>query len=550
MPEAAPALTRSIGNMERKCRARMERLAVEFEAKGYTFSEEKADHAVDFIETYCKHYKGGWAGQPMLLELWQSEAIRFTFGWLDLDGFRVIRTLWVEVARKNGKSQLAAAIGCYLLIADGEPGAEIYASATTRPQAKIVWNAAKMIIKQNPALQRFAKTRQGDIWVDRTSSKFEPLAADAKTLDGLDPHGNIIDEVHAHRTREVWDVLDTAMGSRRQPLTVVITTAGVYDPEQIGYQMHEYAEQILDEVFEDDTWFVWIFSADLDIPWDSEAAMEQANPNWGVSVNIPYTRKQRDKAQNQASFTNTFRRLHTNQWTASLTRWLNIDQWKKCGGPLPDREYLRTLPCWGGLDLSSKIDLSAVVFGFWDVDEGLWYLMPHLFLPADDIIERSRDDKVPYDRWAELGYLTLTDGNVIDQEYILAVITDHNEEFKLEEIGYDPWNCDQAGILMEAAGINSVPMNQGWRTMSEPCKEFEKLVVSGKLRHGDNRVLNWMANNVMVKVDESDNYRPDKKASRKRIDGIVGSIMAIGRGIMSADTGSDLEERGGLIVLG
>ncbi len=558
MPEAAPTLTRSVGKTERKCRARVARMALEFEAKGYTYSTERAEWALGFIEGQCRHGKGEWGGQLMLLEEWQREAILFVFGWMNLKGFRVIRTMWVEVARKNGKSQLAAAIGCYLLIADGEPGAEIYSSATTRPQAKIVWDAATDIVDRNDILSKCAKTRQGDIWVDETSSKFVPLSADAATLDGLNPHGNIIDEVHAHKTRQVWDVLDTAMGARRQPLTVVITTAGIYDPEQIGYQQHEYAESLLDEIFEDESWFVWIFSADMVDPkdpggvvsWDSEAALQQANPNWDSFANVEYLLKQRDKAQKQAGYTNTFKRYHLNQWTASLTCWLNIDQWKSCGGPLPDREYLRTLPCWGGLDLSSKIDLSAVVFAFWDAEESLWYLMPHLFLPGDGIVKKSKEDKVPYDRWAELGYLTLTDGNVIDQAYILDVIMDHNDEFKLEEVGYDPWNCDQAGILMEAAGIDSVPMNQGWRTMSEPCKEFEKLIVSGALRHGSNDVLNWMANNVMVKVDESDNYRPDKKASRRRIDGIVGSIMAIGRGIMSTDTGSDIEDRGGLLILG
>lgn len=546
----APVLARSIGRMERKCLARMERMGREFKAKGYRFSKPRAEEAVKFIEKFCKHYKGEWAGQPMLLELWQKRCIHFVFGWLLPSGHRVIRTMWIEVARKNGKSQLAAAIGCYLLIADNEPGAEIYSSATMRDQAKIVWNAARMIIKQNPVLSKFVKPQQGQIWVDRTSSKFVPLSADAKTLDGLDPHGNIVDEVHAHRNREVWDVLDTAMGARRQPLTVVITTAGVYDPEQIGWQQHDYATSLVDGIIEDETWFVLICCADEDVAWDSEEAMQQANPNWGVSVKPSYLRTQRDKAQKQASFTNTYKRLHLNLWTAALTLWLNIDQWKACGGELPDREYLKTLPCWAGLDLSTKIDLTAVSFAFYDAEPDLWYLLLHFFLPGDDVHERSKEDKVPYDRWAEQGWITLTDGNVIDYEWILDTVLDEADAFDLQEVAYDPWNCEQTAMKLEAEGVEVVAMRQGFATMSEPCKEFEKCVVGNSLRHGDNPVLTWMANNTTVLRDPSDNLRVDKKASRKRIDGIPASIMAMGRGIVSVDTGSDLEERGGLLILG
>lgn len=525
---------RSVGKLERQCLDRIRQHHAEWPDKGYTFNEAKALKSVDFVERYCRHYKGEWAGKPMHLEPWQKLIQYEVFGWVDALGFRVVRMGWCEVARKNGKSQWAGAIGLYLLVADEEQGAEVYSSATKRDQAKIVFNAAKQMVRQNAALSRNVKAHRTLMTNDTTGSKFEPLSSEAHTLDGLDPHGNIVDEIHAHRTREVWDVLDTAMAARRQPLTWAITTAGIYDPEQIGWQQHEYALQVMDGVIEDDSLFVWISAADEGVGWEhGDEALQQANPNWGVSANPEHLRKQRDKARVQASFTNTFRRLHLNQWTQARQLWLNLEQWRECGGELPPAEFLATLPCWGGVDLSSKIDLTAFVLAFYDETEDVWYLLVHLFLPGDNILERARTDRVPYDRWAEQGYITLTDGNVIDYEYIMATVLDTEEEYRFAEVAFDPWNAEQTAIKLEQEGITMVRCRQGYATLSEPTKEFEKLVVSGKLRHGDHPVLTWMANNTMTTSDAAGNIKIDKAKSIKRIDGIAASIMAISRGIVS-----------------
>lgn len=539
------ARPRSIGKLEHQCLDRIRRHHTEWPAKGYTFDAAKARKSVDFVERYCKHYKGEWAGQPMLLEPWQKLVQYEVFGWVDALGFRVVRMSWVEVARKNGKSQWAGAIAVLLLVADGEHGAEIYSSATKRDQARIVFNAGKQMVRQNAALSRNVKVHRTQMTCERLGSVFLPLSSEAHTLDGLDPHGNIVDEIHAHRTREVWDVLDTAMAARRQPLTWVITTAGIYDPEQIGWLQHEYALQVLEGVLSDDALFVWISAADDDVDWtEGDTALQQANPNWGVSANPEYLRKQRDKARVQASFTNTFRRLHLNQWTQAKKLWINLEQWRECGGPLPAAEILAALECWGGIDLSSKIDLTAFVLAFYDEDQDVWYLRVWFFMPGDDIGERSRKDRVPYDRWAEQGYITLTDGNVIDYEYIIATVLDADEEYGLLELGFDPWNAEQTAIKLEQEGITMVRMRQGYATLSEPTKEFEKLVVSGSLRHGDNPVLTWMANNTMVVSDAAGNIKIDKSKSIKRIDGVAASIMAIGRGIVSEGGSSVYDDRG------
>ena len=542
---------RSIGKWERLCLERIARHHREWPAKGYYYDIEAAERVVTFIEEYCRHYKGEWAGQPMLLSEWQKRCLLEAFGWFNEAGFRVVRSVWIEVARKNGKSQFAAAVGMYLLVADHEPGAEVYSSATKRDQARIVFNAARAIVRQNKELRKHVKVQRTQLLVDRTDSKFEPLSADAHTLDGLDPHGNIIDEIHAHRTREVWDVLDTAMGARRQPMTWVITTAGVYDPEQIGWQQHEYAQNILEGIFEDDSLLIYMCAADDDIPWDSTEAIEQANPNLGISVKAEYLAIQCTKARAQASFTNTYRRLHTNQWTQAHTLWLKLEDWRACAGELPPKKYLATLPCWGGLDLSSKVDLTAMALAFYDErpdpeDEdapALWYLAVEHFMPADDIVERSREDKVPYDRWAEQGYITLTPGNVIDYDFIIEHACDSADRFDLLELAYDPWNAMQTAVKLQSEGLTVVEMRQGYATLSEPTKEFESLIISQQLRHGGNPVLAWEANNVVVVEDPAGNIKPDKQKSRRRIDGIVAGIMAIGRGIISDGGRSVYEDR-------
>jgi phage terminase large subunit-like protein len=535
-----------------------ERLAYERDTRdhanprGFFFDSTSAEHPITFIESLCRHHKGEWAGKPLLLEDWQKRIIRAVFGWKRADGSRRYRIAYIEVPRKNGKSELAAALGLYLLVADHEPGAEVYSSATKKDQAKIVHDTATAMVKASPELKRFVKVFRNNLHVPRLGSKFEPLGADSNTLDGLNPHGNIVDELHAHKDRGVWDVLDTAMGARRQPLTLAITTAGVYESESIGWLQHEHAVKVLEGVVEDDAFFAFVAAADEGDDWAVEETWQKANPNYGVSVKPEYLKAQSEKAATQPSFLNTFLRLHLDRWTQQRDRWLTIEHWNACEADLARAEYeqrevsLLGMPCYGAFDLSTKLDISALVLFFPDTNT----LLCRFWVPEENIMERVRRDRVPYDAWVRDGWLKATPGNVIDYEFIKQEVIALAARYDLREIGFDPWNATQIATQLGGdEGLALVEVRQGYKTLSEPAKEFEKLVVSKALRHGGHPVLRWMVSNVAIRTDPNGNIAPDKAASSDRIDGVVASIMALSRAIVApvdTDTGwlLDLEAAG------
>lgn len=504
---------------------------------GFWYDHDAAEHPVAFIEGLCKHHKGEWAGQPLVLEEWQREILRAAFGWMRADGTRRFRILYAEIPRKNGKSELAAALGLYLLVADQEPGAEVYSSATKKDQAKIVHDTATAMVKQSPELRRFIKVFRNNLSCERLGSKFEPLGADSNTLDGLNPHGNIIDELHAHKDRGVWDVLDTAMGARRQPMTIAITTAGIFDPESIGWQQHEHACKVLEGALEDEHFFAFIAAADAEDDWASPDTWAKANPNLGVSVKETYLAEQAQKALNQPSFTNTFLRLHLNRWTQQQDRWLSLEQWNAADVNCTPAEYaarevaLEGQRCFGGLDLSTKLDITAVELWFPATRD----IISRFYCPEATVMERSQKDRVPYDAWVRDGWMIATPGNVIDYDYILADITALAERFDVRELAYDPWNATQVATQLNGEGLVMVEARQGYKTLSEPAKELEKMVVEGAtipLRHGGHPVLRWMVSNVSKTEDPAGNIKPDKSTSRGRIDGVAALVMAISRAIV------------------
>lgn len=561
MPERAP------GKWEQLCWDRQERdLAVAYPAgipadprqtkhpKGYWYDAEAGDRPVQFIERFCCHSKGEWAGKLIVLEEWQKRCIRIAFGWMRPDGTRRFRTLYEEIPRKNAKSTIAAGLGLYLLIADGEPGAEVYASATKKDQAKIVHSAAEAMVKKSAGLKRFVKTFRNNISCERLSSKFEPLGADSNTLDGLNPHGNIIDELHAHRDRGVWDVLDTAMGARRQPMTIPITTAGTYEPESIGWQVHDHAIKVLEGILEDDTFFAFVAAADPDADWTSPETWATANPNLGVSVKAEYLRDQCEKAKAQPSFQNTFLRLHLNVWTQQMSRWIPIEKWNECEPATLSRaetvareQALLGRSCFGGLDLAATIDIAALALAFRSED-GFYDWLYRFWVPAETIIERSRRDLVPYDAWQRDGWLVATPGNVIDYEFIQAEIKQLTRLYQVHEIGYDPWNATETATRLLGAGLAMVEVRQGFASMSGPSKEFEKLVTARKMRHGGHPIMRWMVANVATRKDANENYMPDKKSSGEKIDGVVASIMALSRTMVNPTPESVYETEDLLIV--
>jgi phage terminase large subunit-like protein len=524
--------------------------------KGFYFDTAEADRCVQFVERFCKHHKGEWAGQPLLLQEWQKFCIRETYGWRRADGTRRFRISYREVARKNGKTEQAAAEGNLLTIADRENGAEVYATATKEDQAKIVWLTAREQVRQSPELRQWVRPRQKALICERLTSIFRPLGADSSTLDGLNPHGHICDEMHAHKKRGVWDVMITGMGARRQPLTIVITTAGVYDPESIGWELHTHAQQVLDGVVEDDTFFCIIFAADEGDDWKDPATWYKANPNLGISVKYDYLAEQCERAKKTPSSLNPFLRLHLNIWTQQVTRWIPIDAWNLCAS-FVDRnlEAHKGRIGYGGLDLSTKLDITSLCITLpapGEMYDMLWWF----WVPEELVRERARTGKRPdYDAWVRDGWLITTPGNVVDYGFIRKQINDIRKIIKIRQLGFDPWNATQLANDLVSDGFSTdsdakkeqlIEMRQGMKTLSEPSKKFEALIMDGKIRHGGNPIMQWMIDNMAIRRDANDNIAPDKKSAAGKIDGGVAAIMSLGRAILDPQPRQSVYETRGV----
>ena len=508
---------------------------------------DAADRIADFFKNFLRHSKGEWAGQPFELAPWQeNDILRPLFGWKRKDGLRRFRTAYIEVARKNGKSTMAAGVGLYLFMADKEPGAEVYSAATKRDQARIVHGEAKSMVRKSPDLRRFAAVYQSNISHLESGSKYEPLGADADTLDGLNVHGAIVDEVHAHKTSDLWNILETATGSRRQPMMFAITTAG-FDQTSICWELHEHAENILKGLIQDDQFFAYIASIDEDDDWKDPEVWGKANPNLGVSVKLESLEKDCRRAKRSPAFQNTFLRLKLNRWTEQSTRWMDKQAWRDAAGQVEEGS-LEGRECYGGLDLSSVSDLTAFAldFPFEDKHKAIF----RFWLPKDDLKERIDRDKVPYDAWERDGFLTLTDGPVVDYKAIRQEIKSLGERYDIKEIAFDRWNAIQiATQLGDDDGFEMVKFGQGYVSMSWPTKELLTLVLSKRIEHGGHPVMNWMIANTVVTEDPAGNLKPDKKKSRKKIDGVYALLMAIARaGVKGVGKKSIYETRGVISV--
>jgi len=519
-----------------------DRLLAVMATDGFWFDEQAADHAASFFERFLRHTKGEWAGEPFRLQEWQRDGIvRPLFGWKRRDGSRRYRTAYIEIPRKQGKSTISSGIALYLLFADGEAGAEVYSAAADREQARIVFDQARAMVEESPELSGRAQAFRNSIVVPKTRSSYKVLSADAFTKHGLNAHGIIFDELHAQPNRELYDVLTTSTGARRQPLMVMITTAG-YDRTSVCWEQHEYARQVLAGIVEDPSYFAFIAAADEGDDWTDPATWAKANPGLGVTISEDYLREQCARAQASPAYQNAFRRLHLNQWTSQDERWLDMAAWDACDGALPELMGRR---CFGGLDLASTTDIAAFVLAFPpEREDEPFYLLPFFWTPRETLTERMRKDRVPYDAWVRDGYMTATPGNVIDYGVILRDIEALGQRYKIEQIAFDRWGAEMVRQLLEGAGFEMVQMGQGFASMSHPTKELLRLVLAHGLMHGGHPVLRWMADNVTVDIDAAGNVKPNKGKSREKIDGIVAAVMALDRAVRNEESGSVYEERG------
>lgn len=592
--------------------------------RGLWFDEEEAQRAVGFYD-FLKHSKGEWAGRPLRLRPWQAFIKGCIFGWMREYGqcatceawsvvdpasrkiicgnpdceplprepsateyLRRFRTAYEEIARKNGKSTMAAGDGLKLAFFDGEAGAEVYAAATKRDQAKIVWGEASRMVKASPALNKRISVLTSNMHVLTRNQKFEPLGADNDSTDGLNIHGAIVDELHAHKTRSMVDVLETATGARRQPLIEYITTAG-YDRHSVCWEKHEYGIRVLEGTVQDDTFFVYIASIDEGDDWTDPAVWAKANPNLGISVKVDDLTMKCERAKQVPGLQNSFRRLHMNVWTEQADRWLDMDVWDENAGAMSVadlRAHLRGRLCYGGLDLSSKVDLSSFSLFFPDAGFGevaveiredenagenplpasghplpegegieeesrvrktmrpVGAVLSFSWIPEENMRLRSERDRVPYQQWHEAGVIQATEGNVIDYDFIRSMVNELGTEFEIAEIGYDPFNATQMALQLSDDGFTMVEVRQGFMTLSEPAKELEALSLSRALRHGGDPVLRWAVGNVAVEQDPAGNIKPSKKKSTERIDPVASLVNAIARAIRHENDGSVYDQDG------
>lgn len=495
------------------------------------FDERAATIAERFFDRMLVHIEGPLAGQPFRLEPWQRRIVREVFGCKQANGLRQYRKLYLEVPRGNGKSTFAAGLALYLLAVDGERSAKIYSAAADRAQAAIVFETAEKMVQASPVLAKNIRAyRNKTMEYGESGSKYIVLSADAYTKHGLNPSGIVFDELHAQPNRELYDVLNTAMGKRAQPLMIMITTAG-YDRNSICWEQHEYALRVQSGAIDDPTYYAAIFAAGEEDDWTSPAAWSKANPNYGVSVREEFLRQECQVALQSPAYQNTFRRLYLNQWTQQETRWIDMAAWDRCAAPLPD---LAGRSCFAGLDLASTTDIAALALVFPPQAEGEpVYLLPLFWIPADNMIERERRDRVPYATWVRQGLIEATPGNVIDYGYIRNRINELAATYTIQEMAFDPWNATQLSVELAGDGVNMIEMRQGFASLSAPSKELLRLVLSGGLAHGGNPVLRWMADNVTARQDPAGNVKPDKAKSTGRIDGIAACVMGIGRAMVS-----------------
>lgn len=510
------------------------------------YSKEKADAAIKFISA-LKFTKGEWAGRPFILQPWQKKFIRKLFGYVNKDGTRRYRTAYLEIPRKNGKSELAAAIALYLLFADGEPGAEIYSAAADREQASLVFNAAASMVRNSKSLSKISRiiNSQKRIVFYKKNSFYRAISSEAYSKHGFNAHAVVYDELHVAPNRDLWDTLQTSMGARRQPLMLAITTAG-YDRNSICWEVHEYARQVRDGVIKDPSFLPVIYSADPEDDWTDEKVWAKANPNLGVTIKLDFLRQECQRAKEIPAYQNTFRRLYLNQWTQQDTRWIDMEAWRECGGKV-DYEELANLRCWAGVDLSTTTDISSCALVFEPDSDGVVHVLSYNWVPRENIAARVRRDRVPYDLWAQQGHITATEGNVIDYDYIRIAITDEiKRRFPLlQVVGYDPWNATKWAIDLESEGVPVMEVRQGFKTMSPACKELERLIIGRKLRHNNNPVLTWAMDNLVVAQDPAGNIKPAKDKSTERIDPAVAVIIAISTMLQSeAPEESAYESRG------
>lgn len=501
------------------------------------YDQAAADHAVDFIETYCTHVKGH-TGRFTLEEWQKNDIIRPLFGWKRADGRRKYRTCYIEVPRKNGKSSLTAAIALYLLTATDEPGPEIISAAGDANQARIVFETATGMVKQSRTLSRVCRLTQYAIRAQ--NGFYKSISAEASTKHGFNCSGVIFDELHVC-TRDLWDVLTTSVGARRQPLIIALTTAG-HDRMSICYEQHEYSKKVQSGEIDDPSYLPVIYAADPEDNWQLEETWKKANPGYGTICQEDYFRDQLIKAQQSPSHVNTFKRLNLNVWTSGEDAWITDEEFMHGAEPLPDEAYLATLPSYAGLDLASTRDLTAYA-QVWEESPEKYYLRVHSWCNAERADNKKLAEGVDYRAFEAGGHLTITPGNVTSYAHVEEFIQKQNEQHDLRAVAFDRKFATYIVPSLIDRGVNMVPFGQGYYEMSYPTKQMEMAYIAGQIQHDGNACLRWQMGCVMITRDPADNIKVTKNRNKggQQVDGVVASIMAFGEMLKAREHSATLE---------
>lgn len=546
--------------------------ATKWKRPGAWFDKQKAADKVEFIQTSCRQWEGEYEGQPLILQTWQREVVRGVFGWLRLsDNLRLFREVYIEVPKKNGKSTLGAAFGICILYTDGEPGAQIYSAAAETEQAGIIFRHAKRMVEQDEVLLSVSEIFRRSITYKNSS--YVVLSADADSKEGRNSHAVLFDELHVQRNRELYENLKTGMAARRQPLMIMFTTAG-WDRNSICWEVHDYAQRIINGTVIDPAFLPVIYAASEDDDWTSEKVWKRANPNYGISVKPDYLRAACERAKAMPGEQNTFKRKHLNMWTQQDKCWLDIRRWDGCGDLPFDREALKGQICYAGLDLSLNNDMSALVLVFpppriamkqieeeingkiektWTLDETAsepFKVLPFFWIPEEKIVENSKKHRVPYDVWVKQGLIGATENDTINYKTILVQVGKACVEFKLKALVFDPRFSHgiefdlQADLEFDTDEEHAKRFGHRWlkkftqqhNWFNAPSHEFGRLVNQKKIAHGKNPVLRWMASGLkMNKLKTNEFIMPDKVSSNSKIDGITALIMALDLAIRNAN---------------
>lgn len=522
-----------------------------FKLKSSAYDKSAADYAVAFIENLC-HTKGTWAGKPFELIDWQEQIIRDLFGTLKPNGYRQFNTAYIEIPKKQGKSELAAAVALLLTCGDGEERAEVYGCAADRQQAAIVFDVAADMVRMCPALSKRVKilASQKRLIYTPTNSFYQVLSAEAYSKHGFNIHGVVFDELHTQPNRKLFDVMTKGSGdARMQPLYFLITTAGT-DTHSICYETHQKAKDIIEGRKIDPTFYPVIYGADESDDWTDPKVWKKANPSLDITVGIDKVKAACESAKQNPGEENAFRQLRLNQWVKQAVRWMPMEKWDKCAFAV-DEDELEGRICYGGLDLSSTTDITAFVLVFPPLDEEDKYIiLPYFWIPEDNLTLRVNRDNVPYDVWERQDFLQTTEGNVVHYGFIEQFIERLGERFNIREIAFDRWGAVQMVQNLEGMGFTVVPFGQGFKDMSPPTKELMKLVLEQKIAHGGHPVLRWNMDNIYIRTDPAGNIKADKEKSTEKIDGAVATIMALDRAIRCGnDHGASVYDDRGLLFI-